>query len=124
MVPRFFGFPNLVLFDGFRSDQSCVYQFRNVRHVDLSSFSAFCRQAFSSVAFSISGAKQVHVPSLRRLNARTTFIIHFRLEMSVSMQSISTIGLDIAWLVFQVHGVDAAGQVVLRRQLRRRYVWA
>jgi hypothetical protein len=30
------------------------------------------------------------------------------------MQSISTIGLDIAKSVFQVHGVDAAGQVVLR----------
>ena len=39
------------------------------------------------------------------------------------MQSISTIGLDIAKSVFQVHGVDPAGQVVLRRQLRRRYVF-
>jgi transposase len=38
------------------------------------------------------------------------------------MQSIATIGLDIAKSVFQVHGVDAAGQVVLRRQLKRRYV--
>ena len=37
------------------------------------------------------------------------------------MQSISTIGLDIAKSVFQVHGVDAAGQVVVRRQLRRRH---
>src|SRR5262245_14557936 len=34
-----------------------------------------------------------------------------------------TIGLDIAKSVFQVHGVDAAGQVVLRRRLRRRYVF-
>jgi len=40
------------------------------------------------------------------------------------MQSISTIGLDIAKSVFQVHGVDAAGQVVIRRQLRRRHVQA
>ena len=40
------------------------------------------------------------------------------------MQSISTISLDIAKSVFQVHGVDAAGQVVLRRQLKRRYVLA
>jgi transposase len=40
------------------------------------------------------------------------------------MQSISTIDLDIAKSVFQVHGVDAAGQVVLRRQLRRRHVLA
>ena len=38
------------------------------------------------------------------------------------MQSISTIGLDIAKSVFQVHGVDGAGQVVVRRQLRRRHV--
>jgi len=32
---------------------------------------------------------------------------------------ISTIGLDIAKNVFQVHAVDVAGQVVVRRQLRR-----
>ncbi len=38
------------------------------------------------------------------------------------MQSITTIGLDIAKSVFQVHGVDAVGQVVMRRQLKRRYV--
>ncbi len=38
------------------------------------------------------------------------------------MQSITTIGLDIAKSVFQVHGVDAAGQAVMRRQLKRRYV--
>jgi transposase len=38
------------------------------------------------------------------------------------MQTITTIGLDIAKSVFQVHGVDAAGQVVIRRQLKRRYV--
>ena len=36
------------------------------------------------------------------------------------MQAITTIGLDIAKSVFQVHGVDAAGQVVIRRQLKRR----
>lgn len=38
------------------------------------------------------------------------------------MQSILTVGLDIAKSVFQVHGVDAVGQVVIRRQLKRRYV--
>jgi transposase len=38
------------------------------------------------------------------------------------MQSITTIGLDVAKSVFQVHCVDAAGQVVMRRQLKRRYV--
>ena len=40
------------------------------------------------------------------------------------MQTVSTIGLDIAKSVFQVHGVDANGQVVIRRQLKRRYVLA
>jgi transposase len=38
------------------------------------------------------------------------------------MLIITTIGLDIAKSVFQVHGVDATGQVVIRRQLKRRYV--
>ena len=40
------------------------------------------------------------------------------------MQTITTIGLDIAKSSFQAHGVDAAGQVVIRRQLKRRYVLA
>jgi transposase len=35
------------------------------------------------------------------------------------MQTVTTIGLDIAKSVFQVHGVDAAGQVVIRRRLKR-----
>jgi transposase len=35
------------------------------------------------------------------------------------MEKITTIGLDLAKNVFQVHGVDDAGQVVLRRKLRR-----
>ena len=39
------------------------------------------------------------------------------------MQAI-TVGLAIAKSVFQVHGVDADGQVVIRRQLKRRYVLA
>jgi transposase len=40
------------------------------------------------------------------------------------MQVVTTIGLDIAKSVFQVHGIDAQGQVVFRRQLKRRYVLA
>ena len=40
------------------------------------------------------------------------------------MQAITTIGLDIAKSVFQVHGVDAEGNVIFRRQLKRRYVLA
>ena len=38
------------------------------------------------------------------------------------MQAITTVGLDIAKSIFQVHGVDAEGKVIIRRQLKRRYV--
>ena len=40
------------------------------------------------------------------------------------MTPVVTIGLDIAKTVFQVHGVDAAGQVVIRRRLTRGRVLA
>ena len=40
------------------------------------------------------------------------------------MQTVTTIGLDIAKSVFQVHRVDAQGKVIVRRQLKRRYVLA
>src|SRR5665213_2544391 len=39
-----------------------------------------------------------------------------------SMTEISTLGLDLAKKVFQVHGVDAGGAVVARRSLRRSHV--
>ena len=40
------------------------------------------------------------------------------------MQTVTTIGLDIAKSVFQVHGIDAEGKVLIRRKLKRRYVLA
>src|SRR5471032_1567680 len=40
------------------------------------------------------------------------------------MQTITTIGLDIAKSLFSRYGVDAEGQVIIRRQLKRRYVLA
>jgi transposase len=40
------------------------------------------------------------------------------------MQAITTIGLDIAKSVFQVHGIDGQGNVLVRRKLKRRYVLA
>ena len=35
------------------------------------------------------------------------------------MREVSTIGLDLAKTVFQLHGVDAAGNVIVRKKLRR-----
>ena len=40
------------------------------------------------------------------------------------MQAVTTIGLDIAKSIFQVHGVDGEGNVVVRRKLKRRYIVA
>ena len=40
---------------------------------------------------------------------------------AIDMQ-VTTIGLDIAKNVFQVHGIDAAEKVVVRKQLRRSQV--
>jgi transposase len=37
------------------------------------------------------------------------------------MQGITTIGLDIAKSVFQVHGIDVEGRMIIRRRLKRRY---
>src|SRR4029079_17404814 len=41
-----------------------------------------------------------------------------------SMSEITTIGLDLAKHVFQVHGIDAQGTTVLRKRLRRGQVLA
>ena len=40
------------------------------------------------------------------------------------MHAITTIGLPIAKSVFQIHGIDAEGKVLIRRQLKRLYVLA
>jgi transposase len=40
------------------------------------------------------------------------------------MSEITTIGLDLARHVFQVHGIDAQGRTVLRKRLRRGQVLA
>ena len=40
------------------------------------------------------------------------------------MQAITIIGLDIAKSVFQVHGVDAECNVLIRQRLKRRYLLA
>src|SRR5437763_7082686 len=43
-------------------------------------------------------------------------------EWEPSMGEVTTIGLDLAKQVFQVHGVDAEGATVVRKQLRRAQV--
>jgi predicted GNAT superfamily acetyltransferase len=55
---------------------------------------------------------------LRHLNAK---LLSDRIssEWEPSMGEVTTIGLDLAKHVFHVHGVDAEGATVLRKQLRR-----
>jgi hypothetical protein len=36
------------------------------------------------------------------------------------MQAVTTVGLNIAKSVFQIHGVDLKGNVIIRRKLKRR----
>ncbi len=38
------------------------------------------------------------------------------------MSNVTTIGVDLAKNVFQIHGVDASGATVIRKRLRRRQV--
>ena|SRR5215471_11166328 len=45
-------------------------------------------------------------------------------EWEPSMSEITTIGLDLAKHLFQVHGIDAQGTTVLRKRLRRGQVLA
>jgi transposase len=45
-------------------------------------------------------------------------------EEESSVKQVTTIGLDLGKRVFQVHGVDATGQAVLRRWLQRSEVAA
>ena len=56
---------------------------------------------------------------LRHLGARVLAVVNQRANREPSMNEITTVGLDLAKHVFQVHGVDAAGATVLRKQLRR-----
>ena len=46
------------------------------------------------------------------------------MQATQTTSTVTTIGLDIAKSVFHVHGIDAEGQVVIRRQLKRKQVLA
>ena len=60
---------------------------------------------------------------LRHRRAKLVFLENHQ-EREPSMSEITTIGLDLAKHVFQVHGIDAQGTTVLRKQLRRAQVLA
>src|SRR5262245_39583122 len=60
---------------------------------------------------------------LRHLSAKL-LSVRTSSEWEPSMGEVTTIGLDLAKHVFQVHGVDAEGATVLRKQLRRAQVLA
>ena len=56
---------------------------------------------------------------LRHLGAKVLVGENQSADKEPSMNEITTVGLDLAKHVFQVHGVDAEGTTVLRKQLRR-----
>ena len=59
---------------------------------------------------------------LRHLGAKVLVGENQSADKEPSMNEITTVGLDLAKNVFQVHGVDAEGTTVLRKQLRRAQV--
>ncbi len=61
---------------------------------------------------------------LRHLSAKVLVDRKPPANREPSMNEITTVGLDLAKHVFQVHGVDAEGTTVLRKQLRRSQVLA
>src|ERR1700730_5129958 len=59
----------------------------------------------------------------RHLSAKMV-VVEDHQEREPSMNEITTIGLDLAKNVFQVHGVDATGAAVWRKRVRRGQVLA
>jgi hypothetical protein len=58
-------------------------------------------------------------PTLRHRCAKGGCVEAHHIEGEPSMGEVSTIGLDIAKSVFQVHGADADGAVVIRKRISR-----
>ena len=54
----------------------------------------------------------------RHLGAKVVVVINHEQEEPSTM-NISTVGFDLAKNVFQVHGIDGLGAVIIGRQLRR-----
>src|SRR5271170_6170133 len=63
------------------------------------------------------------VPAPPAASSDRVIVVNESHQGAIHMQ-IATIGLDIAKNVFQVHGIDAAEKVVVRKQLRRSQVLA
>src|SRR5277367_1690758 len=76
-----------------------------------------CRLCNMSLIDAVDGSSTRHVSAMDVGAVRAPTI-----RRSQVMQATTTIGLDIAKSVFQVHGIDAKDDVVIRRQLKRRYV--
>jgi transposase len=68
-----------------------------------------------SVSDAVDGSSHRRASALESVADEATRII---------MQAIAVVGLDIAKSVFEVHGVNAHGDIIVRRQLKRRYVVA
>src|SRR5210317_2443720 len=58
-------------------------------------------------------------PARRHLNVPKWWLSITTGKQEPSMSEAITIGVDLAKNIFQVHGIDARGEVVIRRQLRR-----
>ncbi len=64
----------------------------------------------------VDGSRRRHLGAIEWLLLKPT------LKGGAARMDVTTIGVDLAKSVFQVHGTDAAGETVVRKQLRRRQV--
>src|SRR5262249_30865725 len=95
-----------------------------VRHQSANGQGARPRRAFAPPATRRRGDRMMGwMAPLRHLSAKLLSDRNSS-EWEPSMGEVTTIGLDLAKHVFQVHGVDAEGATVLRKQLRRAQVLA
>jgi transposase len=61
-------------------------------------------------------------PAFNGINCAKVEVSSYYLPAGASTMNITTVGIDMAKLHFQVHGVDARGKVTLRKQLKRSQV--
>jgi hypothetical protein len=62
---------------------------------------------------------KVELPNYHLTEGSVIMLPNYHLTEGSVIMKITTIGIDLAKSVFQVHGIDAGGKAVLRKQLKR-----
>ena len=104
---------NYLNFDTRRRDQGCGYTL--LRPSSVTNFQSLKRRVTTS---ELGNGNGMDAP-LRPRNGPYWRVLDTPATGGVHMEEITTVGLDLAKSVFQVHGSDRDGRPVLRKKLRR-----